>query len=90
MMNSYYHAGRILGHLQTIFGDRITPVALGNSVTITNRIPVIMRHIWSDALRDESFIDLLHQADLPTQPASGEQQADVWLGFYHRRHEMRK
>lgn len=68
----------------------MTPVALGNSVALANRIPVVLRHLWPEAMRSEDFVLLLSEGELPSTPPNGEQQADVWLGFYHRKHELRK
>lgn len=90
MNSSYYHAGRVLGHLHMMFGDRLTAVAINNSVTLANRLPVVLRHVWPDAVRDGKFMELLGAEELPTVPPNGEQQGSVWLGYYHRKHDMRK
>lgn len=79
-----YRAGEIVSEIDHRFGP-LTPACLGNCSRLPTRLPVLLRHIWQQALQDAAVVELLDGFDPPAVPPSVADQCVFWLGYYHQR-----
>jgi len=75
-----YKAGQIVRHINQAFG--LTWPCVIECALAPHLLPVLLRHVWEDAMKRPFVGDLIHGWTPPNWPLQPDDWRAFWKGFY--------